>query len=231
MLNTSIVTAKGCLPVQQTDATGRKNGVFLAADLSTTIEKIGTFEVISRTKANGEVVSKKSSQIVKVAVLDRGGGCERALDIVENEWRILGVTCKGHCADLLIEDWAKPFKGHLEVCHELILFITTHDTPYSIFISYEGVRTLDLPADTRFATEVICVRSLVTDKAQVKQLFVDPAYEQWFSKQDKATKIKGRGSSRRLRSPTPSGTRIMCSLRSPRSPRCRCASWTPTRRT
>ena len=46
---------------------------------------------------------------------------------------MLADTCKGHGADLLIEDWAKPFKSHLKDCHELTIFIITHDTPFGIF--------------------------------------------------------------------------------------------------
>ena len=47
-----------------------------------------------------------------------GGGCVRALMMIEELLVILLTdTCKGHGADLLIEDWVMPFKLHLKkVC-------------------------------------------------------------------------------------------------------------------
>ena len=58
--------------VQQTDATGKKkDGVFLANDLSAGIEKIGAYEVISRAKPNGQTVEKKSSNVIKIVIHPR----------------------------------------------------------------------------------------------------------------------------------------------------------------
>jgi len=195
MLNTSLVTPKGVLPVQSTDATGKKkDGNFLSKDLAAGIEKLGFVTDISRSKSDGSVVIKKSSSVVKVVILDRGGGCESALRLLEEKFRVLGDTCKGHGADLLIEDLARPFKLHIKQCHQLIIFIISHDAVYGIFSKYEGVRSLNLPAETRFATEVICLRSLLGDKSQIKQLFVDKQFEDWCKAQKDAkirTKVCG----------------------------------------
>ena len=90
----------------------------------------------------------------------------------------------------------RPFKPHLKLVHELIIYIIMHDTPYGVFISYEGVRALSIPADTRFATELICVRSLMADKEQVQKLFIDPAYEAWFAKQSPDARAKVRSADR-----------------------------------
>ena len=68
--------------------------------------------------------------------------------------------------------------------HILILFILNHDCPYGIFISYDGVLALLIPAETRFATEIICCRSLQRDVWQVKRLFVDEKYEAWHVRQN-----------------------------------------------
>ena len=57
----------------------------------------------------------------------------------------------------------------------MIIFIITHDAIYGIFTSYDGVKALLIPAETRFATEVICVGSLLNDKGEVKKLFIDKA--------------------------------------------------------
>ena len=199
MLNSALVTPVGVLFLQSTDATGKtKNATFLCQDYGTAIEKAGDFELVERAKPNGEKVAKKRSTIVKIVITDRGGGCANALKLIEEKWALLADSCKGHGADLLIEDFAKPFKTHLVECHEIILFITDHDGIYGIFSSYEGVRALSIPAGTRFATEVICVRSLIRDKAHIIRLFGDPKYEAWYRGQTtaagktKARKIKTR---------------------------------------
>ena len=89
------------------------------------------------------------------------------MTLLEESMVILADTCKGHGADLVIEDWAKPFKKHLKSVHSLILFIINHGDIYAIFISFADVLALLLPAETRFATEIICARSLQKDKEQV----------------------------------------------------------------
>eukprot|EP00966_Prymnesium_polylepis_P098030 2270453-Prymnesium_polylepis.1 len=86
---------------------------------------------------------------------------------MEERMVLLADTCKGHGADLLIEDIGKPFKSHLKHVHQLILFILNHDKLYGLFVSYTDVLALLIPADTRFATEIICTRSLQKDKGQV----------------------------------------------------------------
>ena len=78
--------------------------------------KLGFVTDISRSKSDGAVVIKKSSSVVKIVILDRGGGCESALRLLEEKFRVLGDTCKGHGADLLIEDLARPFKLHIKQC-------------------------------------------------------------------------------------------------------------------
>ena len=109
---------------------------------------------MTKTVVGGEEFSKKKSAIVKILITDRGGGCVRALRLMEEGWVLLADGCKGHLADLLIEDWARPFKVHLRNVHALILFIVNHSVPYSIFVSYAETLALLIPADTRFATEV-----------------------------------------------------------------------------
>ena len=146
--------------------------------------------MIERKRANGQVLQKKRSNVVKVFITDRGGGCVNALKLVEEAWAILADACKGHLADLLLEDCAKPFKEHVKCVHELIIWIVSHDAPYGIFIEYDGVLALCIAAETRFATEVICLRSLQKDKAHVQKLFVDPKYEAWVAKQDPAMRAK-----------------------------------------
>lgn len=192
MLNSALVAPAGVRFLQQTDATGKKkDGEFLKADYSSAIQKAGPWEVVQRTRRSG-MVEKKLSQVVKFVITDRGGGCVRALALIEEEWVVLADACKGHLADLLIEDIAIPFKPHLKLNHEIIIFITSHDKPHDIFTSYDGTRALSIPAATRFATEVICVRSLTNDKEQVRRLFGDSQFEAWVATQDVALRAKVR---------------------------------------
>ena len=108
----------GVLFLQQTDATGKtKNAEFLSADYISAIEKAGDLIVVRKMLPDGNIITKKKSPIVKLLITDRGGGCVNALHLTEAAMVILADTCKGHGADLLIEDWAKPFKGHIKnVC-------------------------------------------------------------------------------------------------------------------
>jgi hypothetical protein len=106
---------QGTIFLQQTDATGKtKNAEFLSADYIKAIEKAGPITVIKMQGQDGQIVSKKKSAIARMLVTDRGGGCVRALEMVEAAMVILTDTCKGHGADLLVEDWAIPFKPHLK---------------------------------------------------------------------------------------------------------------------
>ena len=194
MLNSSMVTSAGVMFLQSTDATGQtKNARYLETDYTSAIEKAGPIEVITRTTHSGEVVTKKRSKIIKIMITDRGGGCVNALKLMEEKWAILADTCKSHGADLLIEDLARPFKPHLKKVHEVIIFIVSHDALYGAFSNYTGVRALNIPAETRFATEVICVRSLVEDMMQIKHLFhVDPKFDEWYQGQDTSMRAKAR---------------------------------------
>jgi hypothetical protein len=114
MLNTGLVTRHGVLFLQSTDATGKtKDGEFLRDDYISAIEKASPMIEVKK-HVGGEIVTKRKSLIAKIIITDRGGGCERALRLTEDALIILADTCKGHGGDLLIEDWAKPFKQHLK---------------------------------------------------------------------------------------------------------------------
>ena len=121
--------------------------------------------------------------MVLLVVTDRGGGCPRALQLLEDSWVVLADVCKGHLADLLIEDIAAPFAAHLKNVHLLIIFIHEHDAIWGIFSEYVGVKALCLPGETRFATEVIVVDALLKDKPFVVKLFVEPVVDQWVASQ------------------------------------------------
>ena len=193
MLNSALVTVSGVLLLQSTDATGKtKDANYLTDDGVQALKKAGPWSIISKKLPDGTMVTKINSKIVKVWILDRGGGCVQALSLMEERARVITDTCKGHGADLLIEDIAKPFKKHLKQVHEMIVFIISHDAVYGIFISFPDTRALCIPAETRFATEVICVRSLLKDKAQVRKLFVDEAFDEWLRRQPAPIKMKAR---------------------------------------
>eukprot|EP00966_Prymnesium_polylepis_P268446 6201949-Prymnesium_polylepis.1 len=142
--------------------------------------------------SSGVILTKKKSDIVKVCITDRGGGCARALTLLEEALIILADACKGHLADLLIEDWAKPFKVHVKSVHGLILFIINHGDIFAIFVSMEDVLALLIPAETRFATEIICARSLQRDKVPVRKIFTDERYEAWHDRQSPDMRQKSR---------------------------------------
>ena len=91
-----------------------------------------------------------------------------------------------------MEDIAKPFKVHLKEVHEVIIFIINHDVPYGVFSSYDGVRALLIPAETRFATELICVRSTMDDKELLERLFVEKQVVEWADRQPAEIKAKYR---------------------------------------
>ena len=76
--------------------------------------------------------------------------------------------------------------------HSLIIFIINHGGIYAIFISMADVLALLLPAETRFATEIICARSLQKDKVQVRKIFTDQRYDVWHDKQDRTLRQKSR---------------------------------------
>lgn len=76
--------------------------------------------------------------------------------------------------------------------HKLILFILNHDVLYGVFVTYADVLALLIPAETRFATEIICARSLQSDKSQVARLFVSPEYEAWHAKQSPSMRSESR---------------------------------------
>ena len=101
--------------LQQTDGTGKtKNAEFLRDDYISAIGKAGPLTEVKKRLGCGTVLTKQKSHIIKLCITDRGGGCARALTLLEEAMVILADTCKGHGADLLIEDWAKPFKKHLK---------------------------------------------------------------------------------------------------------------------
>eukprot|EP00966_Prymnesium_polylepis_P323638 7379798-Prymnesium_polylepis.1 len=59
-------------------------------------------------------------------------------------------------------------------------------------MTYAEVLSLLIPADTRFATEIICARSLQKDKSQVRKLFVSELYEAWHGRQTPAIREESR---------------------------------------
>ena len=142
--------------------------IILRDDYIEAIKKAGPVTTVTKPGPDGVTLSKLKSDIVKILITDRGGGCVRALTLMEEAMVLLADGCKGHLADLLIEDWGKPFKAHLKQAHALILFIINHGALYGLFASFSEVSALLIPADTRFATEIICARSLQKDKPQVR---------------------------------------------------------------
>jgi hypothetical protein len=91
----------------------RRTASFLRDDYVSAIEKAGPLTVVKK-QVGETIMTKRKSAIAKLLVTDRGGGCVRALQLIEETLIILTDTCKGHGGDLLIEDWAKPFKQHLK---------------------------------------------------------------------------------------------------------------------
>lgn len=192
MLNTALIVTKGVHFVQQTDTTGdSKTGEYQELDLSSAIESCGEYSEVSR-KVGDFVESKKVSSVVKFVILDRGGGCTRALKLVEEKWAIATASCKGHLADLFMEDLAKPFMPHIKTVHAMIIFIISHDFLLGKFSAMEGARALLLPAETRFATELICVRSLTRDRQHIESLFTNHHVNEWAATQNAEMKAKFR---------------------------------------
>ena len=89
-----------------------KNGEFLRDDYISAIEKAGPLREVKKMLPSGTILTKKKSDICKVIVTDRGGGCQRALTLIEEALVILADTCKGHGADLLIEDCGQSRSRH-----------------------------------------------------------------------------------------------------------------------
>ena len=87
MLNSALASKDGVIFLQSTDATGKiKNGEFLSDDLSAACEAAGPFTVLTITLPTGAVETKKKSDVVFLVVTDRGGGCPRALRLLEKAW-------------------------------------------------------------------------------------------------------------------------------------------------
>lgn len=178
IINFLLVTPDGAMFVDGVDTTGQiKDADFIAIELTKRIESIG------------------SDNIVQV-VTDSAGNCVAARNKLAVKYpSIVFSPCTAHCIDLLLEDigklcWARDIisKGH-----EIVKFITNHQSPLDYFRSKSTVELLK-PGETRFASNFVMMQRLMATKDAIQETVMDRGFKQWLSNttRKKSTRDNGK---------------------------------------
>jgi len=153
-LNTMLLTpASQKIPLRSYDTTGdghlKKGGAYISADLVMAMAELGHW-----------------SSVVTICVMDRGGGCARAQELLKKTYpRMLQQRCALHAAGLLVGDITKLgfFAEFTANMMSLIRVYNRFGAVRSCFLKYfdEGnLGKMETPAETRMGGFCIFVRAM-----------------------------------------------------------------------
>ena len=83
--------------------------------------------------------------------------------------------CAAHCLDLLLEDWAQQdwMKNVIKKAQLIYVFIKNHHASQAIFQRLSPDLSINVPTETRFATNFIMIDHLIQVHNASKRMVVD----------------------------------------------------------
>ena len=165
IINFLAVSADGAMFIDAVDTSGEtKDGKFIANALEKQIEALGKENVVQ-------------------VVTDSAANCVSARNQLSDLYPgIVFSPCSAHCLDLLLEDIGKQswLKTTIDQGHNIVKFITTHQSSLAFFRSHSQLQLLK-PVATRFASFFIMLQRVLDCKDSLQETVVDRDYKTWMN--------------------------------------------------
>lgn len=158
-------------------AVGPDGAIFLDAVDTSGETKDGKFIA----NALAKVIDAQGKDNVVQVVTDSAANCVSARkQLAELYPGIVFSPCAAHCLDLLLEDIGKMawLKVIIDQGHDVVKFITNHQTGQAIFRSHSKLELLK-PVATRFASFFIMLQRVLECKDALQETVVNRDYKAW----------------------------------------------------
>lgn len=160
--NLLVSSPKGSVFWKSECTVGKKDAKFVADFIGAAIEEIGAHNVV-------QVVSDNASTYIAAG------------HILEDRYpNIFKTNCAAHCLDLILEDIDKlpHVKSILEDARNIVKFMYKTQKVLDLMRAQTGGRELKRPGKTRFASQFLCLQSILKEEQPLRFLV---ASEEWRS--------------------------------------------------
>src|SRR5579875_1745593 len=154
LMNIMLVCPVGDIFIGSIDTTGmQKNQGYIAGKLKEYIEEVGPHNVVQICTDNASAM---------LGAMDK---------VVEEYPHIYKQGCAAHIIDLLLEDWSREptFKQLICSAKRVCLYIRNHHVTMDLFRQFSPNKSMNLPAETRFACQFLMISCLLIVKAALVQ--------------------------------------------------------------
>ena len=194
VLNAALMTHKGPLFVQATDASGvYKSSEYLADDVIRACSSIGWPNVFL-VAMDGATVCIRSLAILTqtanppmdVTRMPFFSGLTDAgkKEVMAALRRIFTQRCATHAGDLVANGIGKLFEEAVQMSVKLITFLSQHDFIYTTMMRLPGHHALVMAVETRFAKQIYSTENILKDMAAIKGVLNDAGeVAAWLNKQ------------------------------------------------
>ena len=193
ILNAALMTHKGALFVQATDASGvYKNSEYLADDVMRACSAIGWRNVFLVAMDGAKVCMRALAILQQTANppmdIDQmpfyGELTEqRQQEVMAGLRRIFTQRCATHAGNLVANDIGKLFEEAIRWSVKLVVFLSQHDYIYTMMLQLPGDHALVMAVETRFAKQIYSTEHLLKDMVSIKAVLNGGAVAEWLLKQ------------------------------------------------
>ena len=158
LLNMVQCGTKGDVFLGTIDTTdNHKDHTYVATQILSFVQKVGADNVVQICTDNAPVMSLI------------------ACDVIRINHHMYVEGCAAHCLDLLLEDWAQQdwMKKVIKKAQLICVFIKNHHASQAIFRRLSPNLSINVPIETRFATNFIMVDRLVQVRNALERMVVD----------------------------------------------------------
>ena len=158
LLNMVQCGTKGDVFLGTIDTTGNhKDHTYVAMQILSFVQKVGADNVVQICTDNAPVMSLAACDVMRI-------NCHMYVQ-----------GCAAHCLDLLLEDWAQQdwMKKVIKKAQLICVFIKNHHASQAIFRRMSPNLSINVPTETRFATNFIMVDHLVQVRNALERMVVD----------------------------------------------------------
>ena len=158
LLNMVQCGTKGDIFLGTIDTTSNhKDHTYVATQILSFVQKVGADNVVQICTENAPVMSLA------------------ACDVMWINRHMYVQGCAAHCLDLLLEDWAQQdwMKKVIKKARLICVFIKNHHASQAIFRRLSPNLSINVPTETRFATNFIMVDRFVQVRNALERMVVD----------------------------------------------------------
>ena len=156
---------------------GTKGDVFLGTIDTTRNQKDHTYVA---TQILSSVQKVEADNVVQICIDNAPVMSSAACDVMRLNPHMYVQGCAAHCLDLLLEDWAQQdwMKKVVKKAQLIYVFIKNHHASQAIFRRLSLNLSMNVPIETRFATNFIMIDYLVQVRNALERMIVD---DEWYT--------------------------------------------------